>query len=76
MCRAADETFVISPGARDARDWARRFGDTYLFDWDIERSTAEAVYVWPCQRQTIEGLEQALREDSVEFEVLMRGGRS
>ena len=69
MCRADDsfKMFVISPGARDARDWARRFWDTYGFDYDAERSTDEVVYAWAHGDQTDEGLAQELEEDNVEF---------
>lgn len=50
----------------DATRWAKRFWDTYGFDYDTERAAHGALYVWPLD--DMDALKAALDEDGVRYQ--------
>lgn len=34
-------------GELDAKDWAKKYWDTYGFDYDLERTGGDTVFAWP-----------------------------
>ena len=40
--------WITVTGESDAKDWARRYWDTYGFDYDLERTSGNTVFAWPC----------------------------
>lgn len=65
--KESSKQFIIKPPAKDARQWAQEFWDTYGFDYDKERSTADVVYAWPLEPVTEEQLGEKLAEDKIDF---------
>ena len=39
--------WIIITGESDAKDWAKRYWDTYGFDYDLERTGGDTVFAWP-----------------------------
>ena len=50
----------------DPNTWAKRYYDTFGFDWDLERSDSTSILAW-ADGVGDDELEEALENDYIEF---------
>jgi hypothetical protein len=56
----SDLITLTTPG--DAREWCKKYWDTYGFDYDIESCHGSIVTIWPLEGTNVRHMKRDLEE--------------